>query len=126
MSDILTIDGTAYAVNITDLKQTSEFLDKYANRTEDGNLNRALIGVYFNYELTLGDIQDQDTMNTLWGVINAAEEFHTVILPHDNTFLTFQAYVTGTSRNLLRRRNGVNNWGGYVISFIAKAPYLTP
>lgn len=126
MSGILTIDGTAYAVNIADLVQKSEFLDKYANRTENGVLSRALIGVYYNYELTLGDIQDQAVMQALWDKINEAEEFHTVKLPHNNTFLTFSAYVTGTERKLKRFNGSSNEWGGYVISFIAKAPQITP
>lgn len=125
-NDILTIDGITYAVNITSLKETSEFLDKYANRSEDGVLKRGLIGVYFNHELTLAMSQDRTVMQALWTKINEPVEFHTVKLPHNDGFLTYSAYVTGSYRNLFRRKDGTNWWGGFTIKFIAQKPALTP
>ena len=39
------IDGISYDVPLVSIKRTAEFLDKYAERTEDGDLKRELIGV---------------------------------------------------------------------------------
>ena len=41
------IDGVYFDVPFLSIKRTADFLDKYAERTEDGDLKRELIGVYF-------------------------------------------------------------------------------
>jgi len=125
MNDILTIDGITYAVNIIEFAETSEFVDKYAERTENWDLQRELAGIFFNYELTLGEIQDQAVMQSLWTKIHEFTEFHTVTLPHDTGTQTFVAYVTGCSRNLKKRKSSTNKWGGTTIKFVAKAPQIT-
>jgi hypothetical protein len=125
MNDIMTIDGVTFAVNILDFEETSQFLDKYAERTEDWTLRRELAGILFNYELTLGEIQSQATMQALWDKLHEFVEFHEVTLPHDEGLQTYQAYVTGCKRPLKKRVNGVNTWGGFGIKFIAKAPQIT-
>ena len=125
MNDIMTIDGVTFTVNILDFEETSQFLDKYAERTEDWTLRRELAGILFNYELTLGEIQSQATMQALWDKLHEFVEFHEVTLPHDEGLQTYQAYVTGCKRSLKKRVNGVNTWGGFSIKFIAKAPQKT-
>lgn len=126
MNDILTLDGVQYKVNIVSLTQSSEFLDSdQTHRTVLGDLYRKLIGIYFNYELQLGEIQDPNEANALWNALHTFTPFHTVKLPHNDGFAIFKAYVTGCSRPLLKRINGVNYWGGYKIKFIAKAPQIS-
>ena len=50
-SDFLTIDGERYDIPVfVGVKRSADFLDKYANRTDNGDLKRELIGVYFNYK----------------------------------------------------------------------------
>ena len=39
---MLIIDGGRYDVDVVSLKRKAEFLDKYAERTEDGDLKRNL------------------------------------------------------------------------------------
>lgn len=126
MNDILTIDSVTYNVNIVDLKESSEFLDsEKTHRTVLGDLFRHLIGIFFNYELQLSEIQDPDEANDLWDALHTFVPFHTVTLPHNDGFQTFKAYVTGCSRPLKKRVNGVNYWGGYKIKFIAKKPQIS-
>ena len=124
MHDILTIDGISYPVNIVSLTETSEFANKYATRTENWDLRRELSGIFFNFEMTIGEIQNPATAAALWDKLHEMEEFHTFKLPHNNGFLTFQGYVSGVSRPLKRRKGGVNYWGGYTIKFIAKKPQI--
>ena len=54
----LKIDGIEYKVPIIDLKRTVDTLDSSAYRTEDGVLHRNLIGIYSNYDVTIGKILD--------------------------------------------------------------------
>ncbi len=124
-NDIINVDGTTYAVNIISVVETSRFEEKYANRTENWDLQRELAGIFFDYEITLGEIQDQDTMLDLYSKLHEYTEFHTVTLPHDAGKQTFKAYITGTSRNLKKHTDGNYIWGGFTISFIAKAPQIT-
>ena len=50
-SDFLIIDNEIYNIKVkTGIKRNADFLDKYAERTDDGDLKRELIGVYFNYK----------------------------------------------------------------------------
>ena len=50
---MLIIDGEKFKVDALSCKRTADFLDKHAKRTENGDLKRELIGVYFNYKLTI-------------------------------------------------------------------------
>lgn len=125
MNDILTIDGITYPVNIVQLTQTSEFADGAATgRMESYDLKRDLIGIFYNYELTLGDIQDPSVATLLWNKLHELVPFHTFTLPHNNTLITMTAYVTGCSRALKLRKDGINYWGGYTVKFIGKSPYV--
>ena len=53
----IVIDSTTYDVDIIDLDETLEFLDKYAERTEDGVLHRELIGTFPKQSLRFGTPQ---------------------------------------------------------------------
>ena len=50
----LYIDGTKYNVHLIDVKRTGYMLDAQEYRTEDGILHRKVIGMYYNYEVTVG------------------------------------------------------------------------
>ena len=51
---MIIIDGTSYDIPVIGISRKAEFLDKFAERTEDGVLHRELIGVYYNYQLKFG------------------------------------------------------------------------
>ena len=62
---MIVIDGQTFNVEVESVRRTADFLDKYAERTEDGDLKRELIGVYFNYTLQLfgnGDTAEYDRL----------------------------------------------------------------
>lgn len=90
MSKYIIIDGTEYAVAVTKLQRKADILDKTANRTEDGDLHREVIGTYYNYSLEIGTENDLDLYNRLFDVLSAPVAFHTVELPHDH--IAFQGY----------------------------------
>ena len=121
------VDGTHYNVPIKTLKRQGEFLDKYANRTEDGILKRELIGTYFNYQIEFGDI-DTDTHEALWDVLSEAIDFHTIKMPSNDSdgWYTYEAYVSSLSDNIKRITEDGVEYNALACHFIAKEPAKTP
>ena len=82
---MLYIDGIGYKIDVLSVKRTADFLDKYAERTENGDLERELIGVYFNYKLQLGPGVDRAEYARLWGKLTEP-----AIIPLPLIFPTWQ------------------------------------
>lgn len=122
VSSKIYIDGTGYDVPVNELKRTADVLDKYANRTENGDLKRKGIGVYFNYEITFGDTLDMTAYNKLFKKLTEPEEFHSVRVPASDGDYTFQAYITKVSDEMIAQYKGKNYFGNLKASFTAKAP----
>lgn len=124
---MLIIDGIKFDIPIVNLKRTADFLDKYDKRTEDGNLQRKLIGVYFNYQLklarstTVGKAEYQK----LWDKLTEPVEFHTVVVPDSEGDYIFTAYFSNVGDELLSQRGG-NYWKNLTVNFKAKAPARKP
>lgn len=59
----ITIDSTVYNVQIIGIAIEGEFLYKYAERTEDGDLKSEGIGYYENQSITFRGDQDSDFVN---------------------------------------------------------------
>ena len=118
---IIKIDNISFDLNIVSLQEEDTFVDKYAERTESFDLERELVGLFINYRVKLGDIQDKTEAQNFLNKIREVVPFHEVELPFDDTTLKFKAYITGITRGLLSTTKG-NRWGGYEIRFIAKTP----
>jgi len=119
---VLKIDGQWYHVPVLALSRKADFLDKYASRTEDGVLQRELIGVFYNYQLKLGSTGDTHEYNRLWRKLTQPQEFHSVTVPGTGGDYTFTAYFSGVKDSLLRVCDGDNRWTGLTVSFIARSP----
>ena len=122
IADRVYIDGKRYDVPVKELKRTADVLDKYATRTENGNLKRKLIGVYFNYDITFGDTLETDVYHALFDKLTEPEEFHEITVPASDGDFSFTAYITKVSDNLIAQYNGKNHFGNLKASFTAKAP----
>lgn len=120
--DFITIDGQQYNINVfIGIKETADFLDKYANRTDDGDLQRELIGVYFNYSDIKFEPQtdnNYDEFERLWNKLTEAEEFHTVKIAN----LEFRAYFNNVSRVIYDFRNNKAYRKDMTVNFTAKKP----
>ena len=122
-SKYLIIDGTTYEVPILNLDRTGDILDLTANRTEDGNLHREVIGTYYNYTLTIGTINDPVLYETLWQVLTAPVASHTVELPHDH--VSYEAYVSSCKDNIRLITNDGYRAKGLSCKFTAMNPART-
>nr|DAU00096.1 MAG TPA: hypothetical protein [Caudoviricetes sp.] len=119
---MIIIDGKSYNIPVISLKRQAEFLDKYANRTEDGALHRELIGVFFNYQLQFGITTDTAEYQKLWEKLTEPEEFHTVTVPDEKDKYTFTAYFSNVADEMLRKKANKNFFQNLTVNFIAKAP----
>lgn len=119
----IVIDTISYDIPILSIKRKAEFLDKYAERTEDGVLHRELIGVYFNYELAFGRTTNTAVYAALWNKLTEVEEFHTVTVPDlDAAPYTFVAYFSNVSDELRRDTAAKTFWQSLTVNFIAQSP----
>lgn len=119
---MLYIDGIGYKIDVLSVKRTADFLDKYAERTENGDLERELIGVYFNYKLQLGPGVYRAEYARLWDKLTEPVEFHEVTVPDEDGDYTFTAYFSNVADELLRKVAEKNYWKNLTVNFIAKKP----
>ena len=124
------VDGTTYDVPIIDLDDTLEFLDKYAERTEDGILHRELIGTFPKQTLRFGTpntAAQRSEYALLWAKLGEVTEFHTVTVPDvDGSDYAFSAYISGLRRKLRKWDSVKTTWGDFAVSFTAQYPKETP
>lgn len=123
----ITIDSVTYDVPVISVDETCDFLDKYAERTEDGILHRELIGTYHNQKIVFGSPLDMTDYNSLWDKLSEAEEFHTVSVPDtDGVDFEFTAYFSNVTRKLRKWKTGETIWREMTVNFIAQEPKATP
>lgn len=124
---MIIIDGVTYNIPVIALNRKAEFLDKYAERTEDGVLHRELIGVYFNYQLQLGSTTSVVEYAALWNKLTEPVEFHMVTVPdEDGTDYTFEAYFSSVGDSMRKVKDAQVFWKSLTVNFIAREPARTP
>ena len=122
---MLVIDGQSYDVPVLSVKRTADFLDKYASRTEDGVMQREIIGTFFNYKLELGRARSPAEYQRLWNKLTDPTEFHEVTVPDEKGWYTFTAYFSNVSDQLKVIENGTPIWRGLTVNFTARSPART-
>lgn len=120
------IDGTSYDVPVIEVTRSADFLDKYAERTEDGILHRELIGVYYNYQIKFGSTTDTAEYTALWDKLTEAVEFHEVTVPDEAGDYTFTAYFSSVRDRLRKQRAEANYWNNLTANFTAQEPARIP
>lgn len=122
------VDGIHFDIPMVSLKRNADFLDKYAERVETGELKRELIGVYYNYTLTVGSstaFGDTD-YDYFWDVMTEPKEFHEISLPIKNGYYTFTAYISSVSDEYKKILDGKAEFTGFTCKFTAQRPARTP
>jgi len=124
----LTVDGTAYNVCVSDLKRKASILDgSNAGRVITGAMQLDTIGTFYNYSYTFfrgSSISDYDALYEV--LTSATNRVHTVIVPYGQGTITFTAYVSGVSDDLVSVTSSANYWDGMTADFIGMRPYKTP
>lgn len=120
--DFIIIDGLQYNIGVyAEIKEAADFLDKYADRTDDGDLKRELIGVFFNFSDIRFEPQtdrNYDEFERLWNKLTEPEEFHNVKIAN----FEFRAYFSGVTRTIYGYKNGRAYRKDMTVNFTAKKP----
>jgi hypothetical protein len=121
---MITIDGTTYDIPVLGITRRADFLDKYAERTEDGILHRELIGVYFNYQIKFGRTNDAAIYAALWDKLTEPEEFHTVTVPDEtgDYLYTFTAYFSNVTDEIRHVTPAQAFFKSLTVNFTAQSP----
>lgn len=120
---MIIIDGELFSVPVVSLTRRADFLDKYAERTTDGVLQRELIGVYYNYQIQFGHTNNTVEYARLWDKLTEPVEFHDVTVPdEDGENYTFAAYFSNVGDQLRRVKDAQTFWRSLTVNFIAQEP----
>lgn len=123
------IDGDYFDIPIESLKRSADFLDKYANRVESGELERDLIGVYYNYTLTAGKSSEigEAEYNRFFDKCTEPKEFHLISVPASGGgYYNFTAYISSVSDEVEKIGKDYIRYKSFTCKFTAKAPARTP
>ncbi len=121
------VDGMYFDVPLVSVKRNANFLDKYAEREEEtGDLLRELIGVYLNYTLSFGTIDDDNLYERLFNKLTEPVEFHDFTLPSTKGSYSFRGYISSVSDEMEKIMDDTVKFKGLTCKYTAKAPWRTP
>lgn len=120
------IDGTSYDIPLISIKRSADVLDKYAERTEDGDLKREVLGVYFNYQLSIGTVEDDDLYERLFDKLTEPVDFHDFVLPTTKGSYAFRGYISSVSDEIEKIYDDTAKFKGLTCKFTAKKPARIP
>lgn len=135
---MFSVDGIAFShLKVLSCTQSYKILDgDNSGRVLTGEMTRDIIGTYFNYTLKLKPeytVEGMKEYNKLWDMCSNPVESHTLVIPFDvgedvtHTTLTYQAYITGGSREMLRYDyEGTDYWKEGEFQFVAMDPTRRP
>lgn len=119
---MLRIDGIDFDVPVKSIKRTADFLERSAERTEDGVIHIDPIGVFFNYALEIGLVTDTALYARLWAKLTESSRIHTVTVPDETGNYTFRAYFSGVADELRKETGKKNYWKNLTVNFKAERP----
>lgn len=122
------IDGVEYPhLYVTSLKRSFSVLDgENTGRTMDGNIQRDIIGTYYNYTMEISaQYSGVEEYDNFYEVISSPTKSHVMVVPYAQSTYTFNAYVTGGEDNL-QVFDDINKWDGLSVKFIAMSPARRP
>lgn len=118
------VDGIFFDIPMVSLKRSADFLYKYAERNEEGEMMSELIGVYYNYTLTAGTSSDfgETDYDAFWDKMTEPIERHEISIPTKNGFYVFTGYISSISDEYTKILENEAEFTGFTCKFIAKSP----
>lgn len=122
------IDGTYYNIPITKVKRTANKIWKYADRTEEGDHTGEILGIYYNFTITVGDIHDASEYDRFFSDITNSTAYRTVKMPsaEGGVDFTFSCYFDKVQDEIVKSKKGKNIKKGLSFQMIAKSPARRP
>ena len=121
---VVTIDGTSFDVGVEYIKRQARIEDgPNAGNSKRGDWIRDVYGTFYDYILAFDTSSglSREDYDTMYGILTAPVEFHTLVVPYGQSTLSFQAGITGAEDNVILMDNGTI-WGNLSITFRAKSP----
>lgn len=123
----LIIDGITYTIPLVSIKRTADFLEKYAERTEDGDIKIETIGIYKNYTINIGLIDDVKTYDKLFNhITDCTNRFHHVSLPDASKQFDFYGYFSSISDEVEKVFDSGAQYKGLTWKMTSKKPFKVP
>lgn len=120
----LIIDNETYYVPMASIKRTMDFLEKFAERTEDGDIKIETIGLYKNYTISIGTIDDPETYDALIEhITDCNNRFHHVSLPDASKQFDFYGYFSSISDEVEKVLESGAQYKGLTWKMTSKKPY---
>lgn len=123
----LIIDRITYNIPLISIKRNLDFLEKYAERSEDGDIQIETIGLYKNYTISIGLIEDAELYDQLIEHITDCENrFHHVTLPDASKQFDFYGYFSSIKDEVEKVLENGAQYKGLSWNMRSKQPYKTP
>lgn len=123
----LVIDGVSYNIPLVSISRSMDFLEKYAERTEDGDIKIETIGLYKNYSISIGTIDDPEIYDRLIDQItDCSNRFHHVVLPDASKQFDFYGYFSSIKDEVEKILDYGAEYKGLTWNMTSKKPSRTP
>ena len=120
----LIIDGITYNIPLVSITRNLDFLEKYADRTEDGDIKIETIGLYKNYSISIGLIDDAATYdNLIEHITDCKNRFHKVVLPDASKQFEFYGYFSSITDEVEKVFDNGAQYTGLSWNMVSKKPY---
>ena len=128
------INGIDFSSLVVRIDRTADKLDKYAERTLDGDLKREVIGTYVNYKLSFGNnVKDKNLYNSMFLQLIRPVDFVTIEMPkilnrgqnpNDPTIPgnIFQGYIAGVKDTIIYLSDSIQIYEGLECEIVTKKP----
>lgn len=122
------IDGRYYDIPLTKVARTANKIWKYADRTEEGNHTGEILGIYYNFTLTVGDIHNKDEYDRFYSDITSTKAYRTVKMPSADggTDFEFKCYFDSVKDEICHSKKGKNIKKGLSFQMVAQEPARRP
>ena len=121
---VVTIDGASFDVGVTRIRRKARIQDgQNAGDAKRGDWIRDVYGTFYDYILTFDTSAglSREDYDTLYSILTAPVEFHSLVVPYGQSTLSFTAGITGAEDNAILMDDGTV-WGNLSITFRAKSP----
>ena len=121
---VVTIDGTSFDVGVEYIKRQARIEDgPNAGNSKRGDWIRDVYGTFYDYILAFDTSSglSREDYDTMYCILTAPVEFHTLVVPYGQSTLSFEAGITGAEDNVILMDDGTV-WGNLSITFRAKSP----
>ena len=100
-----------------------DFLEKYAERTEDGDIKIETIGLYKNYDIAIGTIDDKVLYDKLIEhITDCGNRFHRVVLPDASKNFEFYGYFSSIKDEIEKILSDGTKFKGLTWKMTSKQP----